>query len=76
MNVTGRAQELLESLRTARRWLSREELAERTGKSRLSPHDTDLLNRLQEAGYVEIETRPAGIAEKYVYRAVSVSTDS
>lgn len=70
--ITERALQLLDALRTDRGvWMTRAELARATGKSRLSPHDVMLLERLIEARLIEKRQResntPVGIA--YDYRA-------
>lgn len=72
VRITGRGQQLLDALRTHGGWARRADLAQRTGKNRLSPHDIELLSRLVTAGRVEVRERPSygpmGIA--YEYRAV------
>jgi len=69
--LTYRGKELLEGLRKGGGWMSRIQLARASGKNILSPHDKILLERLIEAGYVEIRERksntPVGMA--YEYRA-------
>jgi DNA-binding IclR family transcriptional regulator len=67
--LTERAEELLTAIREAGDWVTRSDIAEATGKNRLSPHDRQLLDTLADSGYIEREERPAGISMKYVYKA-------
>lgn len=68
---TGRANELLEALRRAGDWMSRADLARATNKNRLSPHDIGLLQRLVDAGLVDIRQRVSNtpVGKAYDYRA-------
>lgn len=70
--ITGRAKELLTALQANGDWMSRAELGRASGKHRLSPHDVMLLQRLIDAGHVQIRQRasntPVGTA--YDYRAI------
>lgn len=71
--VTGRALVLLKALRSNGDWMGRAAIALATGKNRLSPHDIDLLQRLIDAGYVEVQERPsnAPVGVAFEYRATS-----
>jgi predicted transcriptional regulator len=72
MQLTERANQLLEALKSSGNWMSRAQLAKATGKNLLSPHDKDLLERLIASGLIEKRQRssvtPVGIA--YDYRAI------
>lgn len=67
--VTIRGRELLEVIRSNGDWISRAQLAHATGKSRLSPHDAALLDRMVAAGLIEVRERfsntPIGKAYEY-----------
>lgn len=64
-----RQQELLDALRTNGDWMSRNDLAAIDGRKRLTPYDVELLQGLANQGLVEIDQQPAGISQKYVYKA-------
>lgn len=68
-NLTDRAMELLSAIREHGGWVTRAELAEATGKTRLSPHDRNLLEDLESSGLIELDEQPAGISTKFVYKA-------
>jgi predicted transcriptional regulator len=67
--LTDRARELLDALKAADDWTSRAELARATRKNRLSPHDIDLLERMEKDGLIESRQRksktPIGTAFDY-----------
>lgn len=68
--ITARARELLAALQAGGGWMSRAELARATGKSRLSPHDIDLLDRLVNAGQIDKQERPSNtpVGTAFEYR--------
>lgn len=68
-DLTGRAKELLIAIREHGDWISRAELAQATGKVRLSPHDRNLLEDLTASGFIRQDEKPAGISTKFVYKA-------
>ena len=65
-----RAREILDALNAVEGYLDRNQLADATGKRRLSQNDLILLERLESAGLIESEKRagksPVGF--QYVYR--------
>jgi DNA-binding IclR family transcriptional regulator len=61
---------ILDALTEAEAWLSRNEIAESIGKKRLSPHDIELLGRMERLGLVEIAEETRGITSAYIYRAI------
>ena len=67
--VTGRALEMLEALRSSGEWMSRVQVARASGKKRLIPYDVELLQQMVEKGLLEIRQResatPIGIAYEY-----------
>lgn len=69
MSLTDRASELLAAIKKHGDWISRAEIAEATGKRRLSPHDRNLLEDLEASGLIEQDEQPAGISTKFVYKA-------
>ncbi len=77
--ITPRARQLLEVLRAAAdSWLSRSELARRTGKNQLSQHDIVLLDRLTAAALVESRQveHAGGIPFAVEYRAAAAAQDT
>lgn len=72
INITPRAQELLRTLKAQSAWTTRTQLAGACGKSRLSPHESDLLNRLVQAGLVVTSYHQSGPTRVWTnyYRAV------
>jgi len=67
--LTGRASDLLKAIKEHGGWITRAELASATGKTRLSPHDRNLLDDLCSSGLIELDEQPAGISTKFVYKA-------
>lgn len=67
--LTERGRELLAALKAANDFMNRADLARATGKNRLSPHDLELLERMEKDGFIEIRRRdsraPAGVAFDY-----------
>jgi predicted transcriptional regulator len=68
--LTKRQQEMLEALRKRGDWMSRQEIAEGTGRDRLTPHDFSLLDRLALDGLIErreaeVEESPRGFRFEY-----------
>ena len=70
--LTPQAQQLLEALRRAGGWLNRSELAKQVGKSTLNKWDFILLNKLGDAGLIEVQQIPhhGAIGYEWQYRAV------
>ena len=65
------AYEILAILQQTEEWMSRSDLALRLGKSRLTPHEIHLLERLTANGQVELSTREnlSPVKYEWVYRA-------
>lgn len=71
-HLTEQAQDLLEIIQAAAGgWLRRSDIARIQEKARLNVWDVKLLDRLQDAGLIEIQRRPFPGAVGYVwaYRA-------
>ena len=71
LKLTARATAMLTAMRANEGFMTRNELADATGKRHISPNDMMLLGKLSSAGLIDIETR-AGSGPKgvfFVYRA-------
>ncbi len=74
--LTPREKQLYDTLEEAGGWLSRNEIARKQDKYRLSPHDFDLLDRLADKGVIEkdlfrvVEDRGKGA---FIYRAIPIA---
>lgn len=68
--LTRRGINIVEVLRQHGGWMTRNEIAEALHKRALGYHDRDILERLQEAGYIKIDKhiRDDMVAE-YLYQA-------
>ncbi len=76
-NLTPQAQLLLKTLREAKGWINRSEIARRTGKSALNKWDLVLLGKLADARLIETRQIPrhGAIGYEWQYRALPVDSD-
>jgi transcription initiation factor IIE alpha subunit len=70
--LTTRGKKIVEILRKRGDWMTRNEIADSLNLRSLSYHDRDILDRLQEAGYIVIDKhiRDDMVAE-YIYQATN-----
>jgi hypothetical protein len=70
--LTKRGIKIVEILRKRGGWMTRNEIADELNLRSLSYHDRDILDRLQEAGYVVIDKhiRDDMVAE-YIYQSTN-----
>lgn len=62
---------LLDVLKSDGGWMTRGELAAALGISQMYPYYLERLEWMEDKGYIEIDTRTRGLAQKYfVYRAI------
>jgi hypothetical protein len=78
VNLTPKAEALLEALREAADWINRSELARRTDKSALNKWDLVLLDKMSDAGLIETRQIPrhGPIGYEWQYRALPVEPDA
>ena len=71
LKLTARATAMLTAMRENEGFMTRNELADATGKRNLSPNDIMLLGKLSSAGLIDIENRAASSTQGafFVYRA-------
>ena len=67
---TPQAQKIIAVLYDVADWTTRDEIATKLHKNRLTPHDISLLERLAANGFVEIKKRdrPGRIGFEFIYR--------
>lgn len=67
---TPQAQKIIAVLYDVADWTTRDEIATKLRKNRLTPHDISLLERLAANGFVEIKKRdrPGRIGFEFIYR--------
>lgn len=68
-NLTPRQAALLEALQGGE-WMTRQQLADATGKRMLSPNDRNHLDELERRGLIEIDKQPINAPQRfeYIYR--------
>lgn len=60
---------LVDTLRKAGDWQTRQQIADAIGRTRLNPHDVTQLQHLSEQGLIEMREVPLGVARtQYEYR--------
>jgi predicted ArsR family transcriptional regulator len=69
-----RKREILEALASASGWLSRNDIADRTGKRRLSPNDVHHLDALVREARVEAANVGSAGRPEYRYRLISTES--
>lgn len=70
--ITPKAEKIHAALERDGGWCRRSKIAELIGQNQLNPHDLKLLERLENAGKLEVKKRelPGWIDHEYMYRAV------
>lgn len=68
--ITTQAEVLLDILQKSGEWMSRDEIAAAEGKKKLTYHERNLLQRLIDAGLIEVKTVIVGISTAFRYRAL------
>lgn len=70
LEQTPQAQKIIAILYDIADWTTRDEIAGKMQKKRLTPHDISLLERLAANGFIEIKKRdrPGRIGFEFIYR--------
>jgi predicted transcriptional regulator len=73
LEQTPQAQKIIAILYDTADWMTRDEIAGRLHKNRLTPHDISLLERLAANNLIEIKKRdrPGRIGYEFIYRLAS-----